>query len=404
MTFALLAAPAAAKPPGTMTAFSTGFRPIPVQGCAQNECSNPADITAGPDGNLWFIDSGYVYGRYSSIGRITPSGSITEFGEGLDGHPDHCAPGKITSGSDGNVWFTYPCPNNPAIGRITPLGAITLFTAGLTPSSVPNDITQGPDGNVWFVDSGSVPAIGRITPSGAITEFSAGLGPDIKSFGGITKGSDANLWFTEKGSRPVGGSGGGGASFASIGRITPAGSITEYGFGDNNSDPGGITLGSDGNIWFNDTGAVGKVTPGGVVSEYSVGRTLGDDISLGPDGNVWVPTDSGGALGRITMSGSVTTFDGVEPEATTTGPDGNLWFTRGPTSSLVPSPAVGRIVLAAPPGGHGNAPGCTRAKAKLKKATMALKEAKKAHSIAKVKKAKAKVKRAKAKVKKACGP
>jgi streptogramin lyase len=41
--------------------------PIPTKG-------TPFDITAGPDGNLWF--TGYSTGE---IGRITPGGSITKF-------------------------------------------------------------------------------------------------------------------------------------------------------------------------------------------------------------------------------------------------------------------------------------------------------------------------------------
>ena len=35
-----------------------------------------AAITTGPDGNLWFTSGG---NNCASIGRITPSGEITEF-------------------------------------------------------------------------------------------------------------------------------------------------------------------------------------------------------------------------------------------------------------------------------------------------------------------------------------
>jgi streptogramin lyase len=52
---------AAATPAvGSITEFSLPFG------------SAPFGITAGPDGNLWFTESG-------KIGRITPSGTITEF-------------------------------------------------------------------------------------------------------------------------------------------------------------------------------------------------------------------------------------------------------------------------------------------------------------------------------------
>src|SRR5690349_17248812 len=70
----------------------------------------------------------------------------------------------------------------------------TEFTTGLSPGSQPILITSGPDGNLWFTEQG-VNKIGRITPAGVITEFplAASSGPS-----GITTGPDGNLWFTER--------------------------------------------------------------------------------------------------------------------------------------------------------------------------------------------------------------
>jgi streptogramin lyase len=70
-----------------------------------------------------------------------PLGQITEF-------PTHLEPfngrGLVTvqdtaAGPDGNVWFTDPL--KAAIGRMTPSGQITEFSAGLPASSRPKDIT-----------------------------------------------------------------------------------------------------------------------------------------------------------------------------------------------------------------------------------------------------------------------
>src|SRR5215467_7527426 len=58
--------------------------------------SAPEDITAGPDGNLWFTEA-----KGNKIGRITTAGVITEF-------PPVAADSEvwgITAGSDGNLWF-----------------------------------------------------------------------------------------------------------------------------------------------------------------------------------------------------------------------------------------------------------------------------------------------------------
>ncbi len=59
----------------------------------------PTEITAGPDGNLWFIE---FESDALKIGRITPKGMITEFPL----PPTLVGLNKITTGPDGNLWFT----------------------------------------------------------------------------------------------------------------------------------------------------------------------------------------------------------------------------------------------------------------------------------------------------------
>ena len=152
-------------------------------------------------------------------------------------------PSSIVRGPDGNLWFTeFDSPGR--IGRITPAGVVTEFTGGITPgfsaNSAPLAITAGPDGNLWFTEysgradradhagrgrhrvqppgrsrarvdhtrAGRQPlvhrkqtgGIGRITPAGVITEFRAGSTPGFtvnRSPYGITTGADGNLWFIE---------------------------------------------------------------------------------------------------------------------------------------------------------------------------------------------------------------
>ena len=100
--------------------------------------SDPVAITTGPDGNLWFTET-----NADKIGRITPSGVITEFG----GLTANSRPYGITTGSDGNLWFTEYYGNQ--IGRITPQGVVTEFRVP-TPKCTPYGITSGPDTKIWF--------------------------------------------------------------------------------------------------------------------------------------------------------------------------------------------------------------------------------------------------------------
>jgi streptogramin lyase len=279
--------------------------------------SNAIAIATGPDGNLWFAeDTG------NRIGRITPSGTVTEFNVPTA----HSNPEGITAGPDGNLWFTEYTFDK--IGRITPAGIVTEFATGITPGSSPNGITAGPDGNLWFTeDSGN--RIGRITPSGTVTEFSSGITAFSRPFG-IAAGADGNLWFTEySGNR--------------IGRITPSGAVTEFSTGITaSSQPTGIAARPDGNLWFTESdrsngNRIGRITLAGTVTEFSTGIAAScqpTGITAGGDGNLWFTEYNGNQIGRITPAGIVTEFStgltpGASPNSIAAGPDGNLWFTEG---------------------------------------------------------------------------
>lgn len=124
---------------------------------------------------------------------------------------------------------------------------------------------------------------------GVITEFPV---PTADShLYGIAAGPDGNMWFTGNNK---------------VGRITPAGVITEFpvAFG---SSSDGIAAGPDGNIWFSgrNTNKVGRITPAGVVTDFPVptpasGTNALASIALGPDGNLWFTEWSGNKIGRIT--------------------------------------------------------------------------------------------------------
>ena len=159
--------------------------------------ASPMGITAGPDGNLWFTE--YHSGK---IGRITTDGAIAEFP--IAGLP---VPVDIAAGADGNLWFTSAWGS---IYRITTAGEYTLFPLhpaqsypiGYTP---PNpglaDIAAGPDGNLWFTES-QTNLIGRMTPAGVVTEFP--VPTDNSTPLGIATGPDGNIWFAESKGNKIG--------------------------------------------------------------------------------------------------------------------------------------------------------------------------------------------------------
>jgi hypothetical protein len=107
---------------------------------------------------------------------------------------------------------------------------------------------------------------------------------------GITAGPDGNLWVTE-------------FSGQRIGKITPAGTITEYPIPTVASYPWGITAGPDGNLWFTESNGnnIGKITPGGTITEYPIptGGSYPVYITAGPDGNLWFIEYNGNNIGKV---------------------------------------------------------------------------------------------------------
>ena len=340
-------------PGGTITEFTSGLNQGSIPGgSAQFGSLSVGGIVAGADGNVWFTDHGVT----PAIGRITPSGAITEFNL-----PAGRVPYKITLGPDGNVWFTDR--GAPAkIGTLTPSGAVTEF-GGLSTGSIPAGITAGPDGNVWFTDQGTAPAVGRITLGGAITEFGLPAGSSPTS---IATGPDGNLWFTPRGTPKA------------IGRITPSGTITQFASGLNTgSGPDGIVAGPDGNLWFIDKGttkAIGRITPGGTITEFSLpAGSAPQKIALGSDGNLWfndngttqamlqfgvgapaasvtAPSVSGsGGVGTVQSCGGDvwSSWAGQQPSNTAYGFDGYQWLLDGSPIAGATGPSYTPPVAAA---------------------------------------------------------
>jgi streptogramin lyase len=112
----------------------------------------PGAIVTGPDRNLWFVaslGSGLSNSSWGEIGRITPARNVTEFPLPNKPEPAAASPSELTAGPDGNVWFVVG--DEHTLGRITPQGTITEFA--LPAGTTLGDITLGPDGNLWFTDT-----------------------------------------------------------------------------------------------------------------------------------------------------------------------------------------------------------------------------------------------------------
>ena len=366
--------------------------------------SHPQGIVTGPDSKLWFVDNSVDSLHPANgfrVGSIDTAGNITEYSTSINpgvfdtyGYP----PAQITVGPDKNLWFTNANASEVGtnfVGTITTAGAVTVYSTGDTPQG----ITSGPDGNLWVIENKHV---AKITTSGMETEYLLnGVG-----YGGITLGPDENIWFTEYtavgfvvpatgtvtelpastfsnfsfissitagpvrelwflgnltsnigrltiegqlvgfsnlnlGSLPGEDTlGPDGAIWAtqfiadSVSRLTTSGQVTSFPT-PAGSIPGFIVAGPDGNLWFTEGGPskVAKMaTSGQILAEYQAKGSLGS-LAFGPDGNLWFPqAGAANSIARLTTSGVLTEFSIPTQNAgagyITKGPDGNLWFTE----------------------------------------------------------------------------
>ncbi len=109
-------------------------------------------MVLGPDGNAW------ITMKSNAIGKVTAAGVVTKYPVPTP----NSSPFDITAGPDGNLWFTEYDGNK--IGRITPQGVITEFLVP-TPDAGPAAICVGPDGHIWFTES-KAHKVGRLFLSG----------------------------------------------------------------------------------------------------------------------------------------------------------------------------------------------------------------------------------------------
>jgi streptogramin lyase len=298
----------------------------------------PTGITTGPDGNIWFTGGRL---NQSQIGRMSTSGSVTMFP--LPNAASY--PVRIVTGPDGNLWFT----EIGGVGRITTAGVVTEFAIPSqigSPNQIATDgIVVGPDGNLWVTETNG--KIAKVTTSGAITEFAIPT-PNSQPHG-IAAGPDGALWFTE-------------LVVNKIGRITTLGAITEFSGLTSPGGPFDIASGPDGNLWFTEYagGRIGRMTTSGTVAEFAVpGSSAGNigpyGIAVGPDGQLWfTELGSPNKVGSVTTNGIITEFAvptaNADPTLIAVGPDGSMWFTEHSADK------IGRIQLAPRDGGPPTAP------------------------------------------------
>jgi virginiamycin B lyase len=265
--------------------------------------SQPRDIDNGSDGNRWFTESSEFVPP--TIGRITPSGAVTEFGPA-------CAFCILTDIAQGPGDILYYTSKDPILGRITSSG--DFLEAVPMPNSnalAGNMAVHG--SQVWITDFNNDSLWRYDIVSGQFTQFPVSEPHDV------AVDSAGIVWFTA----PLDNA---------IGRLDPqTGAVTltqTEGF------PRHIAVAADGAVWFTERfvpQAVGRLDPAtNAITLFPVTNVGPEGVAASPDGSVWFTQTTKGNIARITNDGVISeskVIKGSEPFGITVDAEGDPWYT-----------------------------------------------------------------------------
>lgn len=296
-------------PPGVVTEF-----PIPTAS------DFPAYITSAA-GDLWFTEA-----AANKIGRITTTGTITEFSAGTAG------PYDIITGPDGRPWFG--AQQAQALGRVNSSGGIKLVPIPTVSAHPEQLVSDKPHNSIWFAERlGQKVGVYNLTTK-AITEYSA---PAPSRLAGIALDTAGNVWFSDSLNDQV-------DEMSNTGkllqRLTLPGSTGPF-----SVNPWYMTLGKDGDLWVLELtggpkfkGAIARVNPLTLTITTLVPRGPNPSsvgLATGPNG-IWLPPEGGSQLVRISYSGTFKEWliPGSGGYGIVEGPDKNMWFVDYNTNAI----------------------------------------------------------------------
>ena len=250
--------------------------------------SSYSPLTQGTDGNFYGTTKAGGAQEEGSVFVVSPTGTYTQLysfcGKSCEGPA--LPLGALVQGTDGNFYGTTAeggSNNTGTIYKITSAGALTIVDSvcdgsGCAEGSSPNGaLVQGSNGNFYGVTEdgggGGHGEIFEVTPSGTATVLYSFCGLQCLAggapFGPLVEDAAGNFYGINID--------GGANSHGTVFQLTPSGSLntlysfcSQTGCTDGSSPQGGLTLGSDGNLYgvtetggTEDDGVVYQITPAG---------------------------------------------------------------------------------------------------------------------------------------------
>jgi virginiamycin B lyase len=316
LSVAVLASAATAASAGAVAGTITHY-PIPVE-------TTPYGITTGPDGKIWFVDSGnHVGGTF--VGRMATSGAISS--SDVVQLPSSALGLAATLGPDGNMWVAQDAQIDKVPVGVSLTSEITSYALGSGTGGY-GSIVPGPDGRLWF---GWNTQVGAITTGGEIKGYETNSSTSVS---GVTVGPDGKLWYGE------------GDKIARMDTAGNTGAGQEFPLPAGDSQINGLVLGPDGNIWFSLglPAAIGRITPAGTITLFPTPTlsSLPFGLAVGPDKQIWFVERNGDAVGAIPTTATSGAdiveypvgFSNTGLEYITAGPDSRMWFNENNRNAL----------------------------------------------------------------------
>jgi streptogramin lyase len=213
-----------------------------------------------------------------------------------------------------------------SIAQAAPIGTLKQFRIP-TANGNPKGITQGSDGNLWFTESHVNPPqtdnhhVGRITPAGTITEF---LVCQFCFPNDIVQGPNDVLYFTK--------------SDPGLGRITTSGTVLPDVVPQNTSANGNGVAASGSSVYFAafNTNSIWRYDAANdSFTEFPIPTpgSIPFDVAAAADGTVWFTEFGADQIGRLNPATGVITETSVGggpngPREIAIATDGKVWFTK----------------------------------------------------------------------------
>lgn len=234
--------------------------PAITESAATDAC-NVSDVTSGPDGRIYYTQSGGC----SQLGRFDPAGpSVTNF-------TTTCSLSYgITDAPDGLLYYLDGCSNVVQFDPATELETVSLVSA--MPFCDQSRITPGPGGDLFYTGGCGDSRIGRLNPTSAPVVETLYNIPNGAAASGITAGPDGNIYFTQR-------------DVNRIGRLNPAtGQIHLFPIPTAGSQPRDITAGPDGNLYFTEF-------DGNKIGRFKLNPATPDPAPLPPNRELFPTTE-----------------------------------------------------------------------------------------------------------------